>query len=110
MSTTHCCHNAKCKKKLLGNFICINHGGLEKVNEETSICSGKIEGFFDVTTHSNGAGPFGSVNLYSKSQYNYDAQAESYFCSKQCLIDWFTRKLKDLPEPGTEEHVFDEND
>lgn len=101
---THGCHNAKCNKLLLGNFICINYGGLEKENADVSFSSDKVVGFLDVMTHSNGDGPFGSVDLYSKSQYNYENQAESYFCSKKCLIDWFTRKLKNLPEPGNETH------
>jgi len=101
---SHNCHNAKCNIPLVGNFICMNYGGMLKVDDDCSILSDKIESFFSIMTHSNGNGPFGSVDLETKSQYRYTGQSESYFCSKQCLIDWFTRKLKDLPEPGNEQH------
>lgn len=80
----------------------MSHGGLQKDSDGIAHLSDNIAAFFDVDTHSNGDGPFGSVDIHSKMQFNYDSQGESYFCSKQCVIDWFTRKLKDLPEPGTE--------
>ena len=59
------------------------------------------EAFLLLFTHSNGDGPFGDIELSSKMQYDYGSQVESYFCSKQCVFDWFQRKLKDLPDPGT---------
>lgn len=98
----HTCFNAKCDKPLIGNFICIMYGGMERVDDENSIMSNKIEAILSVMTHSVGDGPFGSVDLHKKVQYNSGSQGESYFCCKQCLFDWFQRKLKDLPEPGTE--------
>lgn len=92
----HICHNAKCAIPLTGNSIMFGFGASSK--DETD----EVEAFLYFFTHSNGDGPFGDVNLRSKMQYDYGSQAESYFCSKQCVFDWFQRKLKDLPEPGTE--------
>ena len=85
----------------------MNYGGMLCDSNDTT-CSlpsnTHIEGFCSIGTHSVDPGPFGNVELNTKMQYQYTEQAESYFCSKQCLFDWFQRKLKNLPEPGTHEY------
>lgn len=92
----HVCHNAKCAIPICGNSIMFSFGA----QSDGDLVN--VSAFLHFFTHSNGDGPFGDVDLHSKMQYDFGSQVESYFCSKQCIFDWFQRKLKDLPEPGTE--------
>ena len=92
------CHNAKCAKPLTNGTVCFDFG--TSVAGDIDPPVNDLKAFACIFVHGADENAFGSVDLYDKSQYKYNMQAESYFCSKQCLIDWFSRKIKNLPEPS----------
>jgi hypothetical protein len=88
-----------CGTQLKGDFICINFGGLLKGKDDSASMSNKVEHFLTISCHSDTLENYDSVFLEDKFQYQCPGQAESYFCTKKCLLEWFTRQMDKIPEP-----------
>jgi len=84
----------RCNTTLGEDFVYLNFGGLLK-NEHGASCSDTIESFCTIGTHSHTSVNI-SVDIETHMQYNGNGQAESYFCNKQCLNDWFINEIKDI--------------
>ena len=77
------------------DFVYLNFGGLLK-NEHGASLSDTIDHFCYIGTHSHKSENSASIDLTENMQYNGNGQAESYFCNKQCLNDWFINEIKDI--------------
>ena len=109
MKKNYGCHH--CKKDCRGNFYNLSMGAFlveEKEDSSVSPPAGyKVEPWLTIHTHP--ADPetgkhredpnmWGKVDLFKAQQWNYTDQAESNFCSKDCIVEWVKAKLKKVPE------------
>jgi len=83
-----------CNTTLGEDFVYLNFGGLLK-NEDGASCSDTIESFCSIGTHSHN-NPTPYVDIEEHMQYNGTGQSESYYCNKQCLIEWFIAQISDI--------------
>ena len=83
-----------CNTTLDEDFVYLNFGGLLK-NEDGAGMSDTIESFCTIGTHSH-TNPTPYVDIEQDMQFNDYGQAESNFCNKQCLTDWFINEIKDI--------------
>ena len=93
----------QCRKKIVGNFICLNIGAgtLDKEGTSTDMPKGlKLNTWIDVASHSDKKNKYKNTSLF-KETYNdkWSSQMEVYFCSKACLAKWFEKQLKNIPDP-----------
>lgn len=90
-----------CDKNITGNFICFNIGAgiLDDTESSAELPKGlKLEYWFELTCHSKKINK--SISLFEKNYTNeWSEQFEEYFCSKECLINWFSEQIKNLPNP-----------
>ena len=94
-----------CKKKLNGNFIAFNPCAflVDKTKSSVNTPKGtKIDLILAIDSHGK---RFKSIDIFEKmnnvSSYSFQhsCQAEEYFCSKKCLLNWFEKLLGKLPNP-----------
>jgi hypothetical protein len=93
----------QCRKKITGNFICLNigAGALDKTKTSTNLPKGLTQDvWFDVMSHSDNRGKYKTAHIFKKMEGNvWGVQMEEYFCSKACLMKWFEKQLKNIPDP-----------
>lgn len=98
------CH--KCNKDILGNFIVFSAGGglVDKNNNSTNLPGTQsIDTWITVISHSDRNQQYTTVEIFDKlendNESSWSTQGELYFCSKQCLVDWFKSTIDQLPNP-----------
>lgn len=97
------CQN--CNKNVTGDFLCVNFGALKQDPdiENYAYISEDIKHFFTISSHSDTNETYEDVELEDKFQHQSHGQAESYFCTKKCLLAWFTKQVDVLPDPGNKD-------
>lgn len=101
-----------CKTPLqLGEFICVSHGSGVLDRKDTSAGDGlktgySLLGWFSITSHSDHYDSYKNVDIvkYMDNDYidDWSRQRENYFCSKQCVKDWFGALVDGVSDPHKE--------
>lgn len=91
-----------CKKDITGKFICVNGGALlqDENNPASAGMSERLEEFLSITTHNDDINLYETVDIVPYN-INGNGQFEWYFCSKNCLKNFFGKyfdKITDIDE------------
>ena len=99
----------QCKRDITGEFVVLGvlGGILDATDSSTQLPTLKPDCMFDITIHSDEQEVYKTVNLFDQMQQHdsssemmgqWAMQAESYFCSQQCLKEWFCAKVDACPD------------
>ena len=88
------------RTKLNSEFYVLNGGALEKINKNTSMSSGKMEGFLSVQYHSGDDSENCGFNfdIVDKSE---GGQFDIYFCSTNCMRQFFNELIDKIEKKTT---------
>jgi hypothetical protein len=94
-----------CKKDIMGEFIVWSFGGCSVDKNDSGKDLPKwlsMDGWHNVVCHSDNDSVYKELSLEEDFKGHADRwsyQGEIYFCTKKCLLDWFGKKLEELPDP-----------
>jgi hypothetical protein len=83
------------RTNLNSEFYVLNGGALEKINQDVSISSDKMEGFLSVQYHpekDNGNRGF-NIDIVDQSK---GGQFDIYFCSTSCMRQFFNEFIDEI--------------
>jgi len=90
-----------CGKDITGNFININGGALLKSSTipDLSSSSNQLQEFLSINFHEDSSQTYESAVIVANDENSF-GQFEWYFCSKECVRQFFNDWLDKIPDIG----------